>query len=537
MDSNWWVIKPDFRLPTEEEIRAMVSPEQCCAYFSMIAAEQRLKDAGYGEKFLFTPQDDDDEEMQLKMDDEVKVAPWNTTRAYIQAMKGKCLLQLAGPADPTGCGEGFSYVRVPNKPTISKEEQEAQPKRTVTGTDADLRRLSLNNAKALLRKFGVPEEEIKKLSRWEVIDVVRTLSTEKAKAGEEGMTKFSRGNRFSIAEHQERYKEECQRIFDLQNRVLSSNEVLSTDEGESSEEDSSDIEEMGKNIENMLSNKKTSTQLSLEREEQQRHELRKMLMGDAQEQDKKAKDKKKDDDEDSPVNNFGAQQGRVLKIYRTFRKDGKEYTRVELVRKPAVIDTYIKIRNSKDETFIKQFATLDEAQKEEMKREKRRIQEQLRRIKRNQERERIHGGPSSGAFSSATSMFDRSNTNTPTTTSSTSILPFGNFQSSSVLPKHPKSEVSPSKRKKPKLKPDLKLKCGACGNVGHMRTNKACPLYQTSMTTAPVNVAMTEEQEEEIEKELNTDDQDLVNVDGTKVKLSSKLIKVRSLYILIRIVL
>lgn len=119
MDSNWWVIKPEFRLPTEEEIRAMVSPEQCCAYFSMIAAEQRLKDAGYGEKFLFTPAEDDDEEMQLKMDDEVKVAPWNTTRAYIQAMKGKCLLQLTGPADPTGCGEGFSYVRVPNKPTVT----------------------------------------------------------------------------------------------------------------------------------------------------------------------------------------------------------------------------------------------------------------------------------------------------------------------------------------------------------------------------------------------------------------------------------
>lgn len=105
--------------------------------------------------------------------------------------------------------------------------------------------------------------QIKKLSRWEVIDVVRTLSTEKAKAGEEGMDKFSRGNRFSIAEHQERYKEECQRIFDLQNRVLSSAEVLSTDEGESSEDESDeDIEEMGKNIENMLANKKTSTQVS-----------------------------------------------------------------------------------------------------------------------------------------------------------------------------------------------------------------------------------------------------------------------------------
>lgn len=61
---------------------------------------------------------------------------------------------------------------------------------------------------------------------------------------------------------------------------------------------------------------------------------------------------------------------------------------MEVVRKQAVIDAYIKIRTTKDEGFIKQFAVLDDAQKEEMKREKRRIQEQLRRIKRNQEKER-----------------------------------------------------------------------------------------------------------------------------------------------------
>lgn len=87
--------------------------------------------------------------------------------------------------------------------------------------------------------------------------------------------------------------------------------------------------------------------------------------------------------------------------------------------------------------------------------------------------------------------------------------------------------LSPQKpRRKTKLKPDLKLKCGACGNVGHMRTNKACPLYQNSGSSTSLNVAMTEEQEEEIEKQLNTDDEDLVNVDGTKVKLSGKLLKV-----------
>lgn len=82
--------------------------------------------------------------------------------------------------------------------------------------------------------------------------------------------------------------------------------------------------------------------------------------------------------------------GRVLKIIRTFRDpEGREFTRVETVRKAAVIDAYVKIRTTKDEAFIRQFATLDEAQKEEMKREKRRIQEQLRRIKRNQEKERM----------------------------------------------------------------------------------------------------------------------------------------------------
>ena len=33
-------------------------------------------------------------------------------------------------------------------------------KRTVTGTDADLRRLNLKDAKQLLRKFGVNEAEV-----------------------------------------------------------------------------------------------------------------------------------------------------------------------------------------------------------------------------------------------------------------------------------------------------------------------------------------------------------------------------------------
>lgn len=38
--------------------------------------------------------------------------------------------------------------------------------------------------------------------------------------------------------------------------------------------------------------------------------------------------------------------------------------------------------------------------------------------------------------------------------------------------------------------------------VGHMRTNKACPLYQNAAPVAPMAVALTEEQEEEYEKQV-----------------------------------
>lgn len=202
-----------------------------------------------------------------------------------------------------------------------------------------------------------------------------------------------------------------------------------------------------------------------------------------------------------------------------------------------MIDAYLKIRTTRDEGFIRQYALMDEAQKEEMKREKRRIQEQLRRIKRNQERERFTSTsrPQPGRFiilldasfiifctvfsGFGYSMVNKSNSlsnDVPMPTSGTVTIP------------KPRMEATPPRPRKPKpskMKPDLKVRCGACGNVGHMRTNKACPQYNLN-PNASVNVALTEEQEEEIEKQMNVEDEDLVNVDGTKVTLSSKLLKV-----------
>ncbi|CAL4123197.1 unnamed protein product, partial [Meganyctiphanes norvegica] len=405
------------------------------------------------------------------------VMTWHTNRALIEFVRVNSHSEMIHQINETSVGEGFSYIRIPIKQPQNKEEQDQQPKRTLTGTEADLRRLSHNNAINILKQYGIPEKETKKLTRWEAVDVVRTLSTEMANAGEEGTNKFSRNNRFSITEHQQEiYLKECQRIFDLQNRVLASEEVLSTDEGSSGEENhDSDIEENRKYIGNILVKNKKS-HISMGKEELPHKELVKLKGED--DKDKDLKKQTKIESDENEKFGFGT-PGRVLRITRTFKTpDGKEYTRTELVRKTAFIDAYVKIRLSKDENFINSFTNqLDEIQIKDMRRLRRQIQERQRRVKRNQER--IQNGI-----------------------------------------------ITPPKPKKPKLKPDLKLTCGACGQIGHMRTNKACPLYVwvSPIVLESKNMAMTEEQEN-MEKLTLEESEDLVIVDGTKIKFSSKVIR------------
>lgn len=537
----WYLKKPgEFRLPQEAEIRTMVTPEQCCAYYSMLAAERRLQDAGYGEKSLCTLEDDDDEDKQREMDDEVKAAPWNTTRAFIAAMKQKCLLQLTGVADPTGCNEGFSYVRVPNKPLLPKEEaiKEPQPKKTVTGTDADLRRLKLSTAKAMLRDSGIAEDKIAKLPRWQVIHLVRELSTKQVRAGEESMSKFARGNRFSIAEHQERYKEECQRIFDLQNKVLASDEVLSTDEEESNDEEDPDIEQVTKTLEIAIENKKSSQALFHEREEAERRALHKMLFGqDEDNGDSKSSQKKTDKVSSKPQQQSQqsnqvdaatmdessntappADVDRVLHIYRTFRDNsGREYVRVETVRKPAVIDSYVKIRKTKDADAIKEFASsLDDPHKESKRKERKQIRrKRINNLELKRNFNAIDNGSSSGF------NFRDSPDETPRTTApnSPSQFAFG-------LEKSPKNSISPDAStmdsnsvvpvKRRKEKDGSKLRCSACGGLGHMKNNRSCPAHPQS-----IQVAMTREEFEE-QEQSSLYATDLIKTEDTKILINKR---------------
>lgn len=82
------------------------------------------------------------------------------------------------------------------------------------------------------------------------------MSTQKAKEQGNGIaSKFARGGtKYTQSDAHEKFREDCQRIFELQNRNLASEEYISTDDDEELDEDS-DVDELGKNLESMLQNK------------------------------------------------------------------------------------------------------------------------------------------------------------------------------------------------------------------------------------------------------------------------------------------
>ena len=64
-----------------------------------------------------------------------------------------------------------------------------------------------------------------------------------------------------------------------------------------------------------------------------------------------------------------------------------------------------------------------------------------------------------------------------------------------------------------------------------MKTNRACPKFNPNdpelLGLGSINVALTEQDEEELEKriiDIENEDEGLVSVDGTKMTLKSKLL-------------
>ena len=111
-NTGWWKLKSNMPLLEEADIQRLITPEQVCQYQSTLTGEQRLRDAGYEiEDFKELL----NEEAEASMDIEIQLAPWIVTKNFVMASQGKGMVRLYGPGDPTGCGEGFSFIRASMK--------------------------------------------------------------------------------------------------------------------------------------------------------------------------------------------------------------------------------------------------------------------------------------------------------------------------------------------------------------------------------------------------------------------------------------
>ncbi|KAJ0920891.1 putative chromatin remodeler Bromodomain family [Helianthus annuus] len=265
-----WVMKRNFRIPLEEELRRLVTPENVCAYESMLAGMYRLKrlgismthPAGLSSAMNQLP----DEAIALAaashIERELQITPWNLSSNFVACTnqdKGNIeRLEITGVGDPSGRGLGFSYVRTAPKAPVSNAvtKKKAPINRggiTVTGTDADLRRLSMKAACEVLIKFNVSEQQIEKLTRWHRIAMIRKLSSEQAASGVKvdptTISKYARGQRMSFLQLQQQAREKCQDIWDRQVQNLS---AIDGEEVESDNEANSDLDSFAGDLENLL---------------------------------------------------------------------------------------------------------------------------------------------------------------------------------------------------------------------------------------------------------------------------------------------
>ncbi len=110
-DEKVWRVKPGDIIPDEATVRSWVKPEDICVIDAMQVGLRHLEDAGYGRENADDGSDDEREGDSL----EQQLAPWKTSKNFLDAATGKAMLQLHGEGDPSGCGMAFSFIKTSMK--------------------------------------------------------------------------------------------------------------------------------------------------------------------------------------------------------------------------------------------------------------------------------------------------------------------------------------------------------------------------------------------------------------------------------------
>jgi hypothetical protein len=128
-DVGYWLLNEAYQFPKDRKsVIEQCTPEQAMLFEAMQVGQRHLYDAGYAKTAEGNAEDDVGDDSTL--DIEQQLAVWSTTKNYKLAEAAKAWLLLHGEGDPTGRGEGFSFLRTNMKNYfLRKGETEAGRRR------------------------------------------------------------------------------------------------------------------------------------------------------------------------------------------------------------------------------------------------------------------------------------------------------------------------------------------------------------------------------------------------------------------------
>ena len=106
--------------------------------------------------------------------EELQLSPWNITGDFIDVHKkavGGAVMKLTGIGDPSGVGEAYNFLREAetrsSKSTSNTDGALSAQIKKITGTQNDLRKLTMKQMASLLRSYGMKDKQIAVLKRWD----------------------------------------------------------------------------------------------------------------------------------------------------------------------------------------------------------------------------------------------------------------------------------------------------------------------------------------------------------------------------------
>lgn len=437
-DSGWWIIKKDFPIPPNEKLLELVTPEMVCMNESMEAGKLRLEENGVSNDaamagFGFTTKI---ESYDVKFKDTIQFikhekmnTPWNKTANFINAIEGKegTRLELLSVAN-----------QVLKKDEIEQLSQMAEEAAKLEGEKTTHYQITHEQAKQILLDSGTyTEEKIEQMKRPERKQAARKILESYGQGGRKNAVKENARNT--------KFREIIRKIFLKEAKKIESGQ---------SYYDSDDEDKITQSRQS--TNKKIDSEMSDED-----FDLEKEIA-------------KEDDFSDNEKSRSGSdneiekdkKKYYVKKTTTITKEDGTKEDVVEIIRDKALVEQYKKKLEAKGQPLKTSSKKKDEKSQTGDSvfpsgvKEKRRVQDQFRRWKKEKEKEK------------------------------TGVVP---GQPKEKKKKERDPNAPPKERKKNPNKPTKNITCGACGQPGHMATNKLCPLYnnseksnETKKTQAPV---------------------------------------------------